>query len=89
LLWFPLVWVVYVYIFGCELIVSDPMHFNNCNFHFISQKKPKPKKTKTRKSYVEEKKSKSFCEEKAKKRENEEKGGERGEKLSDWHWICT
>jgi len=29
-----------VYIFGCELIVCDPMAFSKCNFHFISQKKP-------------------------------------------------
>ena len=25
-----------VYIFGCELMVRDPMPFNNCNFLFIS-----------------------------------------------------
>jgi len=41
-----------VYIFSCELIVCDPMPFNNCNFRFISHKK------KEKKSYVDEKEKK-------------------------------
>ena len=47
LLWFLPIWVVYVYILGCELRMSDPMPFNNCNFCFIAQK-----------NYVEEKEKK-------------------------------
>jgi len=36
-----------IYIFGCELIVNDPMPFNNYNFCFIPhQKKPKQQKEK-------------------------------------------
>jgi len=37
----------WVYVLGCELIVHDPMPFNNCNFCFISQKTP-PKKEETK-----------------------------------------
>lgn len=36
---------------GCELIVRDPMPFNNWNFNFISQRKKK-------KNYVEKKEKK-------------------------------
>jgi len=57
-----------IYVFGCELIVSDPKPFNNCNLRFISQKKGKKVMLKKKKGKI-----KSCCEKKAKKKRNEKR----------------
>jgi len=68
--WFALAWVVSVYIFSCELIVSDHIPFDNYNFRFISQKKTKKKREKRNVMLKKERKIKSCCEKsKAKKKE--------------------
>jgi len=66
----PLVWVINIYELGYELIVSDPMPFNNLNSHFILQW---IKEKKGEKNHVKKK------EERIKKEE------ERIKKKVDWH----
>jgi len=53
-----------VYVFSCELMVRDPMPFNNCNFRFIFQKKQEKKVMLKKKK---KRKIKSCCKIKEKK----------------------
>jgi len=91
---------LYVYIFGCELIVSNPMPFNNCNFllcaHIEGNVRFKHGGVKLvvifslhlskRKKNLKEKK-KQLCRKEKKEEKKENRRGEK--KLSVWHGIFT
>jgi len=64
-----------IYVFGCELIVRDPMLFNNWNL-FSFSKEEKERKTR-KKIHVEKHWEKARKNEKKKTRK----------KASDWHWT--